>query len=325
MGQLVGGVWKKEQAERPAPGDDGRFQRVDSVMRNWVTADGRPGPDGGGDFKAEPGRYHLYIAINCPWAHRTLIMRHLKGLEDVVSLSVVLPRRTEEGWVFDNESAKHRDACLGTSALREVYTMADPRYSGRVTVPVLWDKARRTIVNNESAEIIRMFNSAFAAFTDDEHDYYPSSLRAEIEAVNARIYKTLNNGVYRTGFARTQDAYEEAVVEVFATLDWLEARLDGRRYLIGDMLTEADWRLFPTSVRFDAAYHGAFKCNLRRIVDYPNLWGYTRELYQMPGIAETIDLDAYKQGYYSPSPMRNPLGMVPMGPLVDFSTPHGRA
>ena len=324
MGQLVGGVWREDQTERPSAGDDGRFRRVDSVMRDWVTADGSPGPSGVGGFKAEAGRYHLYIAINCPWAHRTLIMRHLKRLGDVVSLSVALPRRTEAGWVFDNDSDKHRDSCLGTGALREVYTMGDPAYLSRVTVPVLWDKARRTIVNNESAEIIRMFNSAFAAFTDVGHDYYPSALRAEIEALNARVYKTLNDGVYQAGFARTQEAYEEAVVEVFATLDGLERRLGERRYLLGDMLTEADWRLFPTLVRFDSAYHGAFKCNLRRIVDYPNLWGYTRELYQMPGIAETVDIAAYKQGYYSPSPQRNPLGIVPMGPLVDFAAPHGR-
>lgn len=317
MGLLVNGVWHEQDTDFKAT--DGRYIRADSQFRHWVTADGSSG------FPAETGRYHLYIAISCPWAHRTWIFRTLKRLKDVVSMSIVAPRRTEQGWVFDDRTPQYQDTLLGKQALHEIYTLAQPTYSGRVTVPVLWDKKRQTIVNNESSEIIRMFNSAFNAFTDDQTDYYPAPLRPEIDALNDLIYRTVNNGVYRAGFATTQEAYEEAVDALFATLDQLEVRLASRRYLLGDRLTEADWRLFPTLVRFDVAYHGAFKCNVRRLVDYPNLWAYTRELYQIPGIAETVHPEIYKQGYYSPSPLRNPLGIVPKGPVIDFAAPHGRS
>jgi putative glutathione S-transferase len=316
MGVLINGVWHEEAPT--AQTTNGRFIRSESQFRNWITADSSSG------FPAEAGRYHLYIAISCPWAHRTWIFRKLKHLEDIVSMSIVTPRRTGQGWEFDHDNPRYQDTLLGKRYLHEIYTLAQPDYTGRVTVPALWDPKRQTIVNNESSEIIRMFNTAFAAFTDETTDYYPPPLRAEIEALNDLIYRTVNNGVYRAGFATTQAAYEEAVDGLFATLDQLEERLATRRYLLGDQLTEADWRLFPTLVRFDAAYHGAFKCNIRRLVDYPNLWAYTRELYQVPGIAETVDLEIYKQGYYSLSSERNPLGIVPKGPVVDFTVPHGR-
>ena len=324
MGVLQDGAWRREDASTLMQAADGRYRRVASALRDWVTPDGSPGPGGEGGFAAEAGRYHLYIAINCPWAHRAWIMRKLKGLEDAISLSVALPRRTDEGWVFDNRSPRFRDTALGLDALHQVYALADPDYSGRVTVPVLWDRKRRTIVNNESSEIVRMFNSAFAAFTDDETDYYPEELRQEIDALNDRIYPSVNNGVYKAGFARTQEAYEEAFDALFETLDELEERLATRRYLTGERLTEADWRLFPTLARFDVAYVSAFKCNQRRLVDYPNLWAYARELYQIPGIAETVDFEVYKRGYHSPSELRNPLGIVPKGPVVDWTAPHGR-
>lgn len=317
MGILINGGWHEEETDQKKT--NGRYVRSDSPFRRWITADGSSG------FPAAAGRYHLYIAVTCPWAHRTWIFRELKRLENVVSMSIVLPRRTDQGWVFSHDNPRYQDTLLGAHALHEIYTLAQPDYTGRVTVPVLWDKQHQTIVNNESSEIIRMFNSAFAAFTDDQTDYYPTSLRAEIDALNDLIYRTVNNGVYRAGFATTQEAYEEAVDALFATLDQLEARLTTRRYLLGDRLTEADWRLFPTLVRFDAAYYGAFKCNLRRLVDYPHLWAYTRELYQMPGIAETVNVESYKQGYYSPSPLRNPLGIVPKGPVLDFTIPQNRA
>jgi putative glutathione S-transferase len=316
MGILIDGVWSEEETRSQAT--NGRYVRAGSQFRQWVTA------DGSSEFPAEAGRYHLYIAISCPWAHRTWIFRILKRLENVISMSIVAPRRTNQGWVFDDNTPRYRDALLGKQALHEIYTLAQPDYTGRVTVPVLWDTQRGAIVNNESSEIIRMFNSVFAAFTDDTTDYYPAPLRAEIDAVNDLIYRTVNNGVYRSGFATTQEAYEEAVEGVFATFDQLEKRLATQRYLVGNQLTEADWRLFPTLVRFDCAYHGAFKCNLRRLVDYPNLWAYTRELYQTPGIAETVDVDIFKRGYYSISPERNPLGIVPKGPILDFAMPHGR-
>lgn len=318
MGLLVNGVWHSD--EPPPVRADGRYVRVESQFRHWITADGASG------FPAEPGRYHLYIAISCPWAHRTWIFRKLKRLEDLVSMSIVAPRRTVHGWVFDPNEPRYQDTLLGKRYLHEIYTLAQPDYTGRVTVPLLWDKQRGTIVNNESSEIIRMFHTAFNAITGDGTDYYPAPLRAEIDRLNDLIYHTVNNGVYRAGFAATQEAYEEAVDALFATLDQLEERLATRRYLLGNSLTEADWRLFPTLARFDVAYYGAFLCNLRRLVDYPHLWAYTRELYQMPGIAETVDLEIYKQAYYSLSaslPHRS--GIVPRGPVIDFSTPHGRA
>ncbi len=321
MGKLVAGVWRDDTIQTDA---SGAFVRADTILRNWVTPDGAPGSSGEGGFKAEAGRYHLYVAVNCPWAHRAVIFRILKKLEDVVSISRVAPRRDERGWIFDPVDERYRDGLLGKSVLHEVYTEAVADYTGRVTVPVLWDKQRHTIVSNESAEIIRMFNSAFAGLVEDTPDYAPDDLLGEIDGLNERIYDTVNNGVYRAGFARTQEAYDAAVEPLFETLDDLDDRLSASRYLLGDRQTEADWRLFPTLARFDAAYHGAFKCNIRRLMDYPNLWPYARDLYQTPGIAETVDLDIYKRGYYSPSVERNPRGIVPKGPEINFSAPHGR-
>ncbi len=313
MGRMVDGVWHSEEVMEMD--QRGAWVRSETRFRNRLNSDG---------FAAKAGRYHLYVALNCPWAHRTIIYRKLKGLEDVASLSFVLPRRTEEGWVFDPDDEAYRDPLSGKRALHEVYSQADPVFSGRVTVPVLWDRQRGTIVNNESAEIIRMLDSAFAGIAEETPELCPEALRPEIDAINERTYATINNGVYRAGFARSQTAYDEAFAEVFATLDWLEARLSERRYLLGDQATEADWRLFPTLVRFDVAYHGAFKCNLRRLIDYPNLWPYARDLYHTPGIAETVDLETYKRGYYSPSLQRNLTGIVPLGPAIDFSLPHDR-
>ncbi|MBT3702681.1 MAG: glutathione S-transferase family protein, partial [Alphaproteobacteria bacterium] len=318
MGKLIDGVWLDDAqmaaAEATNTDKSGAFVRAESVIRHWVTPDGEPGPSGEGGFKAEAGRYHLYVALNCPWAHRALIFRILKQLQDVISISYVRPRRSDQGWVFDADDAFFKDDLFGKSALHEIYTQAQPDYTGRVTVPVLWDIQRQTMVSNESAEIIRMLNSAFDAFTDDKTDYYPAAQRDEIDALNERIYNTINNGVYRTGFARSQAAYDEAVTALFDTLDMLDDRLAVRRYLMGDQQTEADWRLFPTLARFDVAYVGAFKCNIRRIADYANLWPYARDLYQTPGIAETVRHDIYKQGYYSKSELRNPLGIIPAGP-----------
>jgi putative glutathione S-transferase len=311
---MIDGAWHAQEPK--AESDDGRFKRPDSVLRDWVTADGGPGPDGRRGFKAEAGRYHLFISQSCPWAHRTWILRILKGLETIVPMSMVFPRRDERGWVFDNGAAQYRDNVGGREALNEYYRLARSDYSGRVTVPVLWD--------TQSETIVRMFNSAFDTITGDSHDFYPEELRGEIDAVNTRTYRDLNNGVYRAGFAGTQEAYEEAFDEVFACLEWMEERLAGSRYLCGERLTEADWRVFPTLMRFDVAYVGAFKCNKRRLVDHANLWGYARELYQQPGIAATVFPDIYKRGYYSISQLRNPLGIVPKGPDIDFSAPHGR-
>ena len=322
MGRLIDGVWTDDEVG--ATDDDGRFRRSQALLRNWVTADGATGASGAGGFRAEAGRYHLYIAINCPWAHRAAIFRKLKRLEDAISLSICAPRRSDQGWVFDNGTERYRDGLLGTDALHQVYTLAHPDYSGRVTVPVLWDKHRRIIVSNESAEIVRMLNGAFAAVAGDATDYCPADRLGEIDALNEVIYRTVNNGVYRAGFARTQTAYDEAVTALFETLDRLDARLADRRYLLGDRTTEADWRLFPTLARFDVAYYGAFKCNLRRLIDFPNLWPYARDLYQTPGIADTVDLEIYKRGYFSKSALRNPHGIVPRGPAIDYSEPHGR-
>lgn len=321
MGMLVDGVWTQEDEAKNKTDKSGAFKRVESGFRNWITTDGAPGPSGEGGFVSANGRYHLYVAMNCPWAHRTLLMRTIKGLEDTISLDKTVPGRTDQGWYFNDE---YVDTTLGTSALHEVYTAADPNCTGRVTVPVLWDKERETIVSNESAEIIRMMNEAFDAFSNDDRNMYPEDLRGQIDDWNDLIYNTVNNGVYRAGFSSSQAAYEEAVHAVFATLDKLEAHLAENRYLCGDRFTEADVRLFPTMIRFDVAYFGAFKCNLRRLIDYPNLWAYTREIYQMPGIADTVDLEIYKRGYYSKSPQRNPTGIVPLGPDIDPSVPHGR-
>ena len=322
MGLLVDGVWKDQWYDTKASG--GRFVRSDSTFRNWVTPDGRPGPSGEGGFAAAPGRYHLYVSLACPWAHRTLILRKLKKLEDAISVSVVSPHMDSAGWTFDESEGSTGDALNGARTLADIYRLADPRFTGRVTVPVLWDKTRRTVVNNESSEIIRMLNSAFDAFTDARADLYPPELRAEIDDVNAFVYRTINNGVYRAGFATTQAAYEEAFLWLFGALDAIEQRLASHRYLIGGVITEADIRLFTTLVRFDAVYVGHFKCNLRRIADYPNLSNYLRDLYQTPGFGETVNLDHIKRHYYGSHRQINPTGIVPLGPALDFSTPHDR-
>ncbi len=324
MGRLVDGVWQDEWYDTKTT--KGRFVRKESAFRNWITADGSPGPSGAGGFKAEPGRYHLYISLACPWAHRTLIVRKLKALEDAVSLSVVHYHMAENGWSFGDGPGVIPDPILGAAYMHQIYTAAQPDYSGRVTVPVLWDKQRDTIVSNESAEIIRMFNDAFDAVgADASVDLYPSALRAEIDAINEPIFHNINNGVYKAGFATAQDAYEEAVSALFAELDRIESRLSGQRYLAGDRITEADWRLFTTLVRFDPVYVGHFKCNLRRLVDYPNLWNYTRELYQVPGVTETVNMQHIKRHYFGSHRSVNPTGIVPLGPEVDFTAPHDRA
>ena len=302
-----------------APTDaDGAFIRRDSVFRRWVTAD----PSSA--FPAEAGRYHLYVSLACPWAHRTVIFRMLKRLEDVVSLTVVDPIRDERSWAFRDVPGAGPDPVNGFQYLSEAYFATDPEYDGNVTVPVLWDKQTRQIVNNESSEIIRMLGSAFDAFTDAKDDYYPAELRDEIDAVNGRVYPTVNNGVYRCGFAGSQRAYDRAFVELFDSLDWLEDRLARQRYLMGDRITEADWRLFPTLLRFDPVYVGHFKCNRNRIVDMPNLWAFTRELYQWPGVAETVNFDHIRRHYYMTHPSLNPRRVVPGGPRIDFTEPHGR-
>jgi putative glutathione S-transferase len=323
MGLLVEGVWHDQWYDTAA--SKGRFVRQDSRFRNWVTVDGSPGPSGEGGFAAEADRYHLYVSLACPWAHRTLIMRRLKGLEALITVSVVSPHMGSEGWTFERREGSTGDAVNGTSRLAEVYLRADPRYTGRVTVPVLWDKKRGTIVNNESAEIVRMLNQAFAAFTDVRTDFCPPDLRGEIDRINDLVYANVNNGVYRAGFATTQEAYAEAFRALFDTLDELEAMLAKQRYLAGGRLTEADWRLFTTLVRFDAVYFGHFKCNWRRIVDYPNLNNYLRELYQVGGVAETVNMDHIKRHYYGSHRTINPTGIVPLGPELDFTTPHDRA
>lgn len=321
---MIEGKWTTDERLSALKHDEGRYQRDPSVIRHWITPDGSPGPTGDGGFKAEAGRYHLFVAHNCPWAHRTLIFRILKGLEPLISVSIALPRRSEDGWIFAAEPGPNHDALLGVDALWEVYARGHPGYTGRVTVPLLFDKVSGRAVSNESSDIIRMLNSAFDDVGANDGDYYPAALRAEIDAYNERIYANLNNGVYRAGFADTQAAYEEAFDAVFETLDFLDERLADRRFLTGAKQTEADWRLFPTLVRFDVAYHYAFKCNLRRLMDYANLWPYTRDLYATPGIAATVFPDLYKRGYFSLSERRNPLGIVPKGPIVDFKLPQDR-
>ncbi|HVM85487.1 MAG TPA: glutathione S-transferase family protein [Candidatus Binatia bacterium] len=317
MGLLVDGVWKDKWYDTES--EKGRFVRPETSFRNWVTADGSAGPTGTGGFKAEPGRYHLYVSYACPWAHRTLIFRALKGLEDMISLSVVNWHMGERGWTFDAGPGVIPDPIKYAKTLSEVYVAAAPKYTGRVSVPVLWDKERATIVNNESAEIIRMLNSAFDRVGAAPGDYYPAELRGEIDALNARIYPTVNNGVYRCGFATTQAAYEEALAPLFETLDWLEERLGSRRYLCGERLTEADWRLFTTLLRFDPVYVGHFKCNIRRIADYPHLSRYLKELLAVPGVRETVHLDHIKHHYYGSHKTINPTGIVPIGPALDWA------
>ena len=323
MGHLVDGVWRHEH--QPAATADGHFVRQRAVFRNWITAGGAPGPGGEEGFAAASGRYHLYVSLACPWAHRALIFRVLKGLEEHIGVSVVHPLMKEDGWTFETGfDGATGDRVSGKDFLREVYLAAEPRATCRASVPVLWDRERGAIVSNESSEIIRMFNSAFDGITGNREDYYPEPLRGEIDAVNARVYETVNNGVYRAGFARGQAAYEEAVTALFATLDWLEARLVGRRYLMGDRITEADWRLYTTLVRFDPVYVGHFKCNIRRIADYAALSGYLRELYQWPGVAATTRLDHIKFHYHASHQSLNPRGIVPLGPELDLNAPHGR-
>jgi putative glutathione S-transferase len=322
MGLLIDGVWHNQWHDTSKTG--GHFVRPQSTFRNWVTPDGAPGPTGRGGFAAEPGRYHLYVSLACPWASRTLIFRMLKGLEGIIGLSVTHWLMGERGWTFESDEGVIEDTVYGKRYLHEIYTQAEPRYSGRVTVPVLWDKHSRTIVNNESSDIIRMLNTAFNDVGATPGDYYPPALRAEIDALNARIYETVNNGVYKAGFATTQDAYNAAVTRLFETLDWLEQQLETSRFLCGDTITEADWRLFTTLVRFDAVYVGHFKCNIRRLIDYPALWDYTRSLYQVPGIAQTVNFAHIKRHYYMSHPTINPSRIVPLGPQLDFTAPSQR-
>ena len=322
MGLLQDGNWVDQWYDTKA--SDGHFVRKSSQFRNWVTPEGDAGPTGIGGFKAEAGRYHLYVSLACPWAHRTLIFRTLKGLKDIISLSVVHWHMAENGWTFQAGDGVISDSVNGAEFMHEVYTHAEPKYSGRVTVPVLWDKKTGTIVSNESSEIIRMLNSAFDGVGARAGDYYPKALRVQIDELNDRIYNTLNDGVYRCGFASTQAAYEAALTPLFDTLDWLEAKLAKTRYLTGPFITEADWRLFPTLIRFDPVYVGHFKCNLRRIIDYPNLSNYLRDLYQQPGIEETVNMKHIKEHYYGSHETINPSRVVPMGPDIDLTHPHNR-
>jgi len=322
MGLLIDGVWHDQWYDTRNTG--GRFQRTVAGFRNWVTPDGSPGPSGEGGFAAEPGRYHLYISRACPWAHRAMIFRALKGLEGMIDYSVVNWLMLENGWTFEEGPGVTPDRVNGKRFLHEVYTLADPTYTGRVTVPVLWDKQRQTIVSNESAEIIRMLNSAFDGVGAKPGDYYPEALRPQIDALNERIYATVNNGVYKAGFATSQEAYEEGVVPLFESLDWLEEILSAQPYLAGEQPTEADWRLWTTLLRFDPVYVGHFKCNIARIADYPALASYTRELYQVPGIAETVDMDHIKKHYYQSHRTINPTGIVPVGPALDLEAPGTR-
>ncbi|ODT78320.1 MAG: glutathione-dependent reductase [Pelagibacterium sp. SCN 64-44] len=317
MGQLIDGKWSTQWYDTSKTG--GKFVRSQAGFRNWITADGSPGPQGTGGFAAEADRYHLYVSLACPWAHRTLIFRKLKELEKLISVSVVSPKMPDEtGWTFKQDEGSTGDALFGKETLWQVYTEADPHYTGRVTVPVLWDKKTNTIVSNESSEIIRMFNSAFDELTGNSDDYYPEALRGEIDAINARIYDDINNGVYKAGFATTQAAYDEAVSKLFDALGWVEALLGESAYLTGDTITEADWRLFTTLVRFDAVYVGHFKCNRRRIADYPNLSHYLKALYEVPGVKETVDLDHIRTHYYWSHVTINPHRIIPIGPELPF-------
>jgi putative glutathione S-transferase len=322
MGFLLNGAWTQEDALPAAA--DGAFIRKDSQFRHWITPDGSPGPSGEGGFAAEAGRYHLHVSLACPWAHRALIFRALKGLEEMITVSVTHWLMGDQGWSFAPGPGVVPDPILGAAHLHEVYRAAEPGYTGRVTVPVLWDKARRRIVNNESAEIIRMLNSAFDGIGARPGDFYPDAQRAEIDALNARIYASVNNGVYQAGFARSQAAHDAAIGPLFETLAELECRLGGSRYLLGDRVTEADWRLFTTLIRFDPVYVGHFRCDRRRILDHPNLWGWLRELYQWPGIAATVDFDHIRRHYYLSHKQLNPTGILPAGPDLDFHAPHGR-
>jgi len=322
MGLLVDGQWHDQWYDTDST--DGKFERSESQFRNWVTADGSAGPSGVAGFKAEAGRYHLYVSLACPWAHRTLIFRKLKGLESMISVSVVNPYMREHGWTFAKDDGVVADPIFQAEYMHQIYTAADPNYSGRVTIPVLWDKQQNVMVSNESSEIIRMFNSAFDEIGAKPGDYYPEALRTEIDRVNEQVYDSINNGVYKAGFATSQKAYELAVFPLFEALDELEHRLSKQRYLVGDQITEADWRLFTTLIRFDAVYHGHFKCNLKQIEDYPHVAGYMRELYQWPGVVETVNMRHIKEHYYRSHDTINPTGVVPAGPVLNFDAPHGR-
>lgn len=323
MGLLVDGKWTDQWYDTKS--SDGKFVRSTSQFRNWITPDGRAGPTGSDGFAAQSGRYHLYVSYACPWAHRTLIFRVLKDLQDHITMSVVHPDMMTDGWTFHTDTyGATGDTLYGHDFAHQIYTRADPTYSGRVTVPILWDKQRQTIVSNESADIIRMFNSAFDDLTGNTAEFWPIPMRDDIEEVNARIYDTLNNGVYKSGFATTQDAYDGAVHPLFDTLDWLEARLSQNRYLMGDTQTEADWRLFTTLIRFDPVYHLHFKCNRKRVIDYPNLWAYTRELYQSPGVSDTVNMHHIVRHYHYSHDSVNPYRIIPINPLIDYDAPHGR-
>ncbi|WP_340245503.1 glutathione S-transferase family protein [Sulfitobacter pontiacus] len=323
MGLLIDGEWRDKWYDTESTG--GKFERSTSKFRNWVTADGSAGPSGKSGFQAQSGRYHLYVSYACPWAHRALIFRALKDLTDHISVSVVHPDMMEDGWTFatDFEGATG-DTLFGSDFLRDIYIKADPNFTGRVTVPVLWDKAQNTIVSNESAEIIRMFNSAFNEITGNTDDYWPTDLREQIADINERVYETVNNGVYKAGFATSQDAYDDAVHPLFDSLTWLESILENNRFLAGNKLTEADWRLFTTLARFDLVYHTHFKCNHKRLTDYPNLWAYTRQLYQHADIAETVHFDHIVRHYHFSQTTVNPHQIIPINPTVDFTAPHGR-
>jgi putative glutathione S-transferase len=323
MGQLIEGTWHDDWYDTEKTG--GTFVRSTAGFRNWITPDGAPGPSGEGGFPAEAGRYHLYVSLACPWAHRTLIFRKLKGLEPHIGVSAVHPDMLSDGWTFEtDDDGATGDRLYGLPFLRDLYVKAKPDVSGRVTVPVLWDKERETIVSNESAEIIRMFNSAFDGLTGDRQDFYPEPLRAEIDRINDRVYPEVNNGVYKAGFATTQQAYDEAVHPLFDALDWLDALLGERRFVAGDRITEADWRLFTTLLRFDPVYHQHFKCNRRRVADYPNLWPYTRELYQVPGVSETVGMAHIVRHYHYSHESINPHRIVPINPVIDWAAPHDR-
>lgn len=323
MGQLVDGIWHDTWYDTKSTG--GAFKRSNSTFRNWITNDGSAGPSGEGGFKAEAGRYHLYVSYACPWAHRTLIFRKLKGLEALIGVSVVHPDMLGDGWTFEtDEHGATGDRLYGLPFARDIYIKADPKISGRVTVPILWDTQRETIVSNESSEIIRMFNSAFDGITGNTLDFWPEAQRDAIEEINDRVYNTVNNGVYKSGFATTQEAYDAAVRPLFDSFDWLEERLGQNRYLMGDTITEADWRLFTTLARFDLVYHLHFKCNRKRLIDYPNLWAYTREMYQWDGVAETVNFDHIVRHYHYSHDSINPNRIIPINPVLDWQEPHGR-
>lgn len=323
MGLLVEGKWQDKWYDTKA--SDGKFKREQAQLRNWVTASGEAGITGKSGFKAESGRYHLYVSLACPWAHRTLIFRQLKGLEQHISVSVVSPDMLSQGWSFDKENGSTGDDLFGFEFMHQVYTRNNPNYTGRVTVPVLWDKQQNCIVSNESSEIIRMFNSAFNGITGNTDDFYPEALVSEVDEMNDFVYHNINNGVYKTGFATSQQAYEDAYTQLFSALDTIEQKLSKNRYLVGDTLTEADWRLFTTLIRFDSVYFGHFKCNKQQIEQYPNISGYVRELYQVTGVAKTTDFYHIKRHYYFSHTMINPTQVVPTGPNIDYTTPHSRA